>query len=134
MHMIDKKPFQHMSKKNTSTITFRIDESFDEHLRKIAKEGLSGFYEGDVAKKIVASQNKYKGLMTLKDLKNYKVKKREPVVGTYRGYKILSMPPPSSGGTHIVQILNILECNDNYIETQQATIIIIIKKSILLIV
>lgn len=93
--------------RKAGTILYQKDLALT--LRKIAKEGLSGFYEGDVAKKIVASQNKYKGLMTLKDLKNYKVKKREPVVGTYRGYKILSMPPPSSGGTHIVQILNILE-------------------------
>ncbi len=78
-------------------------------LKKIAKKGRSGFYEGETAKKIVASQKSLNGLMSLNDLKYYKVKTREPVVGEYRGYKIVSMPPPSSGGTHIIQILNILE-------------------------
>ncbi len=78
-------------------------------LNIIAQKGHKGFYEGSVAKKIVASQKKYKGLMSLSDLKYYKVKKRTPVVGSYKGHKIVSMPPPSSGGTHVIQILNILE-------------------------
>ena len=81
-------------------------------LKLIAKLGHDGFYKGEVAQKIVASQKKYNGLMTLNDLKYYKVKNREPVVGTYKGYKIVSMPPPSSGGTHIIEILNILEGYD----------------------
>lgn len=78
-------------------------------LKTIAKKGRKGFYRGEVANKIVASQKKYGGLITHKDLKNYLVKKRDPVVGEYKGYKIVSMPPPSSGGTHVIQILNILE-------------------------
>lgn len=78
-------------------------------LVKISKKGRAGFYTGEIAKKIVKSQKKYHGLMSMKDLSSYKVKMREPVVGSYNGYKIVSMPPPSSGGTHIVQILNILE-------------------------
>ena len=78
-------------------------------LKLIAKNGADGFYKGPVAKKIVRSQKSLGGLMTLNDLKNYQVKTRKPVSGEYKGYKVVSMPPPSSGGTHIIQILNILE-------------------------
>jgi gamma-glutamyltranspeptidase/glutathione hydrolase len=78
-------------------------------LKLISVKGSKGFYRGEIARKIVASQKKYSGLMTLKDLENYKVKKRTPVIGDYKGNKIVSMPPPSSGGTHVIQILNLLE-------------------------
>lgn len=81
-------------------------------LRIIAKEKKDGFYKGSVAEKIVANQKRYGGLITMSDLANYKVKRREPVVGEYKGYKIVSMPPPSSGGTHVIEILNILEGYD----------------------
>lgn len=84
-------------------------EDLAKTLNKISRQGHNGFYQGEIAKKIVASQKKHNGLMTLKDLKYYKVKIRKPVVGTYKGHKIVSMPPPSSGGTHVIQILNILE-------------------------
>lgn len=78
-------------------------------LEIIAEKNHKGFYQGEVAKKIVANQKKLGGLIRMSDLKNYLVKKRRPVVGEYKGYKIVSMPPPSSGGTHVIQILNILE-------------------------
>ncbi|MCT4641543.1 MAG: gamma-glutamyltransferase [Bacteriovoracaceae bacterium] len=78
-------------------------------LRMIAAKGKNGFYKGHVAKMIVKSQKELGGLITQKDLDVYKVKMRNPVVGEYKGYKIISMPPPSSGGTHIIQILNILK-------------------------
>jgi gamma-glutamyltranspeptidase / glutathione hydrolase len=78
-------------------------------LELIAKDGPKAFYEGAIAEKIAAEMAKRGGLITVEDLKNYKVVDREPVSGTYRGYTVKSMPPPSSGGTHIVQILNILE-------------------------
>jgi gamma-glutamyltranspeptidase/glutathione hydrolase len=78
-------------------------------LETIALQGIDGFYRGDIARKIVGSVHKADGAMTLKDLADYRVEIREPVTGTYRGYTIASMPPPSSGGTHIVQILNTLE-------------------------
>ena len=81
-------------------------------LEAIAKKGIDGFYRGFVADEIVKNQKKYGGLITHKDLRNYKVKKRQPVVGNYKGKKIVSMPPPSSGGTHVIQILNILEKYD----------------------
>ena len=66
------------------------------------------FYEGPVAEKIVAAVRKAGGIMTTEDLKNYRVE-RAPVRGTYRGYDIVSMPPPSSGGVHLIEMLNILE-------------------------
>jgi len=78
-------------------------------LKKIAAEGPDGFYKGDVAEKIAASVQEAGGSMTVEDLANYKAVIREPVTGTYRGHEIVSMPPPSSGGTHIIQILNVME-------------------------
>ena len=81
-------------------------------LTVIAEKGRSGFYEGAIAERIVAEMKTGNGLITLEDLKAYKVVEREPVRGTFRGYEIASMPPPSSGGAHLVQMLNILEAYD----------------------
>lgn len=78
-------------------------------LKEIAEKGAKAFYEGDIAEKIAADMAANDGFITLEDLKNYKPVIREPVRGNYRGYEIVSMPPPSSGGIHVVQILNILE-------------------------
>ncbi|MFO8142662.1 MAG: gamma-glutamyltransferase, partial [Marinobacter sp.] len=78
-------------------------------LQRIANAGIEGFYEGETARLIVAEMQRHDGLITLADLKNYQPAVRQPVHGSYRGYDIFSMSPPSSGGTHIVQILNILE-------------------------
>lgn len=78
-------------------------------LKRIAKQGSKGFYEGETAEKLVAAVNDAGGIMSLDDLKNYRAVEREPVSGTYRGHKVLSMPPPSSGGVHIIQMLNVLE-------------------------
>jgi gamma-glutamyltranspeptidase/glutathione hydrolase len=78
-------------------------------LKRIAQNGIKGFYEGETADLIVAEMQRGKGLITHEDLKNYEPKLRKPVQGTYRGYDIYSMSPPSSGGAHIIQILNILE-------------------------
>ncbi len=78
-------------------------------LETIAREGPRAFYTGEIAKKIVASATSAGGRMTLDDLTAYRAVKREPVRGTYRGHEIVSMPPPSSGGAHIIEILNILE-------------------------
>ena len=75
----------------------------------IAKEGKDGFYKGDVAQAIVDAVQEAGGILTLEDLENYQVNEYEPVQGTYKGYKIYSSPTPSSGGTHLIQILNILE-------------------------
>jgi gamma-glutamyltranspeptidase/glutathione hydrolase len=81
-------------------------------LRQIAKRGHKGFYEGPLAKKLVADMKANGGIINKKDLKKYKVSETPVVSGTYRGYEIASMPPPSSGGVHLIQILNILEAYD----------------------
>lgn len=78
-------------------------------LTLIAENGADAFYKGEVAEAMLAEIKKYGGVMTQEDLDNYSANLREPVTGTYRGYQVISCPPPSSGGTHIVQILNILE-------------------------
>ncbi|MGP5792915.1 gamma-glutamyltransferase [Psychrobacter celer] len=78
-------------------------------LKLIATQGADGFYKGETARSIVKAVNDAGGSMSLQDLANYEAIARTPVTGDYRGYEIVSMPPPSSGGIHIVQILNILE-------------------------
>ena len=81
-------------------------------LQLIAENGADAFYKGEVAEAMLAAIQKYDGVMTQSDLDKYEAKLREPVTGTYRGYQVISCPPPSSGGTHIIQILNILENYD----------------------
>ncbi len=78
-------------------------------LKLIATQGKEAFYKGDIARKIAADMQAHQGLMTLDDLQKYQAVIREPVTGSYRGYQVVSMPPPSSGGVHLVQMLNILE-------------------------
>src|SRR5271168_512849 len=70
------------------------------------------FYHGLLAKQIAAGMRKHGGLVTAKDLASYEVKEREPVHGTYRGYEVISAPPPSSGGIALMETLNILEGYD----------------------
>ncbi|MEF9974924.1 MAG: gamma-glutamyltransferase [Clostridia bacterium] len=79
---------------------------------KIIAEGRDGFYKGPIAEAIVRDVNKYGGLFTMKDLEDYDVIIREPVKGTYRDYQVISSPLASSGGTIIIEILNILENYD----------------------
>lgn len=78
-------------------------------LKKVAAEGPDGFYKGAVAENIARAVQAAGGPMTVEDLAAYKPVLREPVRGSYRGYEIVSMPPPSSGGVHLIQILNTLE-------------------------
>jgi len=78
-------------------------------LRRIAKNGTKEFYQGKTAELLVAEMTGHGGLITMADMKNYTPTLRQPVHGTYRGYDIYSMSPPSSGGVHVVQLLNILE-------------------------
>src|SRR6202012_5983192 len=70
------------------------------------------FYEGETARKIATAVQAAGGVMTADDLKNYRAIERTPVRGSYRGYDIVSMPPPSSGGVALVEMLNILEGYD----------------------
>jgi gamma-glutamyltranspeptidase/glutathione hydrolase len=78
-------------------------------LRRIQKHGRDGFYKGETARRLAADMRKNGGLITEEDLANYAAKERQPIHGTYRGYDIYSMCPPSSGGTVLVEMLNILE-------------------------
>jgi len=77
-------------------------------LKAIRDRGAKGFYEGPVADLIVAEMEKNGGVITREDLKNYRVVERKAVTGEFRGYEIASMPPPSSGGVHLIEMLNIL--------------------------
>lgn len=81
-------------------------------LTAIAEHGPQGFYEGAVAQKLSDAVRAAGGLITVDDLANYRAIERTPVRGTYRGYDILSMPPSSSGGVHLIEMLNILEGYD----------------------
>ncbi len=78
-------------------------------LEAIAKDGPDAFYHGAIAQKIASAVKSIGGLITTEDLADYKAIIRKPVTGSYRGYTIASMPPPSSGGVHLIEILNILE-------------------------
>lgn len=81
-------------------------------LKAIAAKGAAGFYEGPVADLIVAEMKANGGLITHDDLKNYKAVERAAVRGEFRGYDIISMPPPSSGGVHLIEMLNVLSGYD----------------------
>lgn len=81
-------------------------------LKRIAAHGPREFYEGKTAELIAQEMEKHDGLMTAEDLAAYQPTLREPVHGNYRGYDVYAMSPPSSGGAHIVQMLNILEGYD----------------------
>jgi gamma-glutamyltranspeptidase/glutathione hydrolase len=81
-------------------------------LQSIANDGPRAFYQGDIAGKIAAAVHEAGGIMTKDDLAHYRAIERPVVRGTYRGYNIVSMPPPSSGGVHLIEMLNILEGYD----------------------
>jgi gamma-glutamyltranspeptidase/glutathione hydrolase len=80
-----------------------------ETLKAISREGSRVFYEGWIAQAIVSQLKKEGGILTLEDLKEYKPVLREPILGTYRKRTVITMPPPSSGGIALVQMLNVLE-------------------------
>jgi gamma-glutamyltranspeptidase/glutathione hydrolase len=81
-------------------------------LKLIAEKGKKVFYQGELAQAILATSKLYQGLLTQKDFDEYQVVWRAPVKGTYKGHDIYSMGPPSSGGLHVIQILNMLENDD----------------------
>ncbi len=97
----DDKPFQKGER--------LIQRNLAHSLELIASKGPQVFYKGWIANQIVKEMSENGGLITKADLAAYKAIERQPISGSYRGYQIFSMPPPSSGGIHIVQILNILE-------------------------
>jgi gamma-glutamyltranspeptidase/glutathione hydrolase len=79
---------------------------------RLQRGGVREFYEGETARLIAADMARNKGLMTLADLRGYEAKERTPLRSTYRGYEVISMPPPSSGGAVLIEMLNILEGYD----------------------
>lgn len=76
---------------------------------RLQRSGPNEFYEGETARLIVADMKRNNGLMTMEDLRGYVAKERTPLRGNYRGHEIISMPPPSSGGAVLIEMLNILE-------------------------
>ena len=78
-------------------------------LRRIAAGGPAVFYRGPIARAIAASMQKHHGLITLEDLRQYQAKIRQPLRGDFRGFEILTVPPPSSGGVGLIEMLNVLE-------------------------
>ena len=78
-------------------------------LKRIRDKGAAGFYEGETAKLLVAEMKRGNGLITLDDIKNYQTKERKPIEFDYKGYTVVSMPPPSSGGILLWQMLKMVE-------------------------
>jgi gamma-glutamyltranspeptidase/glutathione hydrolase len=86
-----------------------VRADYADTLEAIGREGAAYLYDGPLGAAIAADMAANGGLLTMDDIRNYRVFERPPVTGSYRGYEVASMAPPSSGGTHVVQILNILE-------------------------
>ena len=86
-----------------------IQNDLAKTLKRIQKNGLKGFYSGETAQLIAEDMKENGGLITEQDLLEYRSIWRDPIKGTYRGKTIVTMPPPSSGGIHLIQMLNILE-------------------------
>ena len=86
-----------------------IQTDLAETLKRIKEEGRTGFYEGETARLIADQSEKMGGFISLDDLKNYNPVERKPVEGNYKGFEIISMPPPSSGGIALIEALNVFE-------------------------
>lgn len=105
-------PFFKKNGKVLKTGDILIQKDLANTLRKIVASGRKGFYNGFVAKKIIETSKTYNGIITQEDLDRYDVKFRTAIEGSYKGYKIYSVPLPSSGGILLIEILNILEGYD----------------------
>lgn len=86
-----------------------IQKELSVTLQKIRENGKEGFYRGEVASRIQETMEKHKGIISLKDLADYEPVWREPIIGKYKQYRIISMPPPSSGGLALIQLLKGIE-------------------------
>lgn len=92
------------------SVGFRVvNEPLARTLEMIAEGGRDAFYTGEIAEQMVSAVQEAGGFLTMEDLANYEVRVSEPAKGSYRGYTVLSSPLPSSGGTHVIEALNILE-------------------------
>jgi gamma-glutamyltranspeptidase/glutathione hydrolase len=89
-----------------------VQKDLAKTLERIQRRGKAGFYEGETAALVADFMERNGGIVTREDLAKYEALEREPIRGTYRGYEIVSMPPPSSGGVALVEMLNILEGYD----------------------
>ncbi len=89
-----------------------IQSDLAETLKRLQDSGSREFYEGKTAELIVQEMKQHRGLITMEDLKDYKPKIRKPITGTYKGYEIITAPPPSSGGVAILQMLQMAEYFD----------------------
>ena len=89
-----------------------IQPDLERTLKAIALRGADAFYKGDVAHRIAATVQSGGGILSEQDLAAFKVRDREPLEGTYRGHRLVSMPPPSSGGMILIGLLNVLERED----------------------
>lgn len=89
-----------------------IQKDLANTLKRISDNGRKGFYEGEIADKITGEMKKTNGIISYSDLSDYEAKEREVISGNYRGYQIISMGPPSSGGISLIYLLNILENYD----------------------
>jgi gamma-glutamyltranspeptidase/glutathione hydrolase len=89
-----------------------VQSDLADTLDAIARSGPRAFYEGPIAEKIAGAVQKAGGVMTADDLKNYHARERTPLSGSYRDYDLVTMPPPSSGGVELIEMLNILEGYD----------------------
>ena len=98
-----------------------VQKDLAKTLKRIATNGRDGFYDGETADLIVSEMKANNGLITYEDLKEYNSVYRKPIIGSYRGYTIISMGPPSSGGPLIIQMLNMLENFDVSSMTRNST-------------
>lgn len=89
-----------------------IQSELAQTVARLQRYGPREFYHGETARRIAADMQRNRGLITLHDLRNYKVRERVPLRGTYRGFTVVTMPPPSSGGIVLLQMLNMLEGRD----------------------
>jgi gamma-glutamyltranspeptidase/glutathione hydrolase len=103
-----KRIFQHDGKFYEPGDTF-VQPELARTLEKISKGGAKEFYEGEIAKKLAEEEAKNRGLITLSDLKNFTAIERKPVTGKYKGYDVITAPPPSSGGVGMLHMMGMLE-------------------------
>ena len=104
-----------------------VQSDLADTLETIARDGPGAFYQGPIAHKIAAAVQTAGGVMTVDDLKDYRAIERTPVRGAYRGYDIISMPPPSSGGVELIEMLNILEGYDLAHDDETQTLYLMIE-------
>ena len=101
--------FSNHNKKLLSFDELWIQKELANTLKLIRDKGKDGFYKGKVAKEIAAFMKANNGLITVKDLAKYEAVERKPLKGTYKDYEIIAMPPPSSGGVAVIEMLNMME-------------------------